>query len=181
MHDNIDTNAGQDDPEVTALLKDYPVPSPDANFFDQSLAHAVIAGQRRQRRGWLAAGFVSAVAAGVVFWIVGGLWFASPTASLPTSDIPNIAMTVEEPRTIHLLFASDVALQDAMLTVSLPRNVELSGFPGQREVSWQTSLAPGKNRLPLKLIATSPLQGEVLATLLHDNRSRTFRLHVDVS
>ena len=38
-----------------------------------------------------------------------------------------------------------------------------------------------KNLLPLKLIATSPLGGEVYAILRHDTRSRTFQLRVDVS
>ena len=66
------------------------------------------------------------------------------------------------------------------MTVLLPEGIEMSGFPGQREVTWETSLRAGKNLLPLKLIATSPYGGEVLATLRHDDRGRTFRLRVDV-
>jgi hypothetical protein len=48
-------------------------------------------------------------------------------------------------------------------------------------VTWETSLSAGKNFLPLRLIATSPLGGEVYATLVHNDRGRTFRLRVDVS
>jgi hypothetical protein len=90
-------------------------------------------------------------------------------------------MTLEEPRTINLVFASAEALNAATLTVQLPPGIEMSGFPGQREVTWETSLTTGKNLLPLKLIATSPQGGEILATLRHDDRSRTFRLRVDIS
>jgi hypothetical protein len=102
---------------------------------------------------------------------------------LPVADpaIPSITMTLEEPRTINLVFASAEKLDNAMLTVRLPAGVEMSGFPGQREVTWQTSLNTGKNLLPLKLIATSPVGGEVYATLTHNDRDRTFRLTVDVS
>lgn len=90
-------------------------------------------------------------------------------------------MTLEEPRTINLVFASTQALDDATLTVQLPDGIEISGFPGQREVTWQTSLKTGKNLLPLRLIATSPVGGEVHATLIHNDRGRTFRIRVDVS
>jgi hypothetical protein len=67
------------------------------------------------------------------------------------------------------------------LTVTLPDGIELAGFPGQREITWETSLVEGKNYLPLELIALTPVGGEVLARLEHDNRDRTFRLRIEVS
>ncbi len=169
------------DNEVQALLKDYPVPDADAGFFDQALVRATHEGSRRQRNRWLATGFGSAIAAGFALWIMSGLLLTTP--DLPTTEaiIPGIVMTLEEPRTINLVFASAEPLDTATLTVRLPDGVEMSGFPGQREVTWETSLNAGKNFLPLKLIATSPLGGEVHATLVHNDRGRTFRLRVDVS
>ena len=176
---NKDTQ--QQDQEILALLKDYPMPEATAGFFDQALVRATHEGTRRQRNRWLFTGFGSAVAAGLVLWVIGGFLLASP--ELPSADaaIPGITMTLEEPRTVNLVFASAEPLDAATLTVRLPEGIEMSGFPGQREISWQTSLNAGKNLLPLKLIATSPLGGEVYATLRHDDRGRTFRLRVDVS
>jgi len=97
------------------------------------------------------------------------------------ASIPGITMTLEEPRTVNLVFASAAALDAATLTVTLPDGIELAGFPGQREITWQTSLVEGKNFLPLELIALSSVGGEVLARLEHDDRDRTFRLRVEVS
>lgn len=170
-----------EDQEIQALLKDYPMPDASAGFFDQALVRATHEGSRRQRNRWLMTGFGSAVAAGFALWMIGG--FLLNTPDLPATDpaIPSITMTLEEPRTINLVFASAEPLATATLTVQLPEGVEMSGFPGQREVTWETSLNAGKNLLPLKLIATSPLGGEVYATLVHDDRGRTFRLRVDVS
>ena len=68
-----------------------------------------------------------------------------------------------------------------MLTVSLPDGIELAGFPGQREITWETSLREGRNLLPLTLVALTPTGGELLARLEHDDRDRTFRLHVTVN
>lgn len=171
----------QDDPELRALLKDYPMPEATAGFFDQALVRATHEGSRRQRNRWIMTGFGSAVAAGLVLWMIAGSLLTTPDLPVAEPAIPNITMTLEEPRTINLVFASAEPLDAATLTVLLPEGVEMSGFPGQREITWQTSLNTGKNLLPLKLIATSPMGGEVYATLRHDDRRRTFRLRVDVS
>lgn len=178
---NDDTNLNdQDDREIRALLRDYPMPEATAGYFDQALVRATHEGSRRQRHRWMMAGFGSAIAAGLALWVVGGFFLTAPDLPIAEPTIPGITMTLEEPRTINLVFSSTEPLDTATLTVQLPDGIEMSGFPGQREVTWQTSLNAGKNLLPLKLIATSPLGGEVYATLRHNDRGRTFRLRVDV-
>ncbi len=169
------------DQEIQALLKDYPMPAANTAFYDQALVRATHEGTRRQRNRWLMTGFGGALAAGLALWLIGGFFLTTP--NLPTTDpeIPGITMTLEEPRTVNFVFASETALDSAKLTVILPEGIELAGFPGQREIAWETSLKEGKNYLPLELIATSPVSGEVLARLEHDNRDRTFRLRVEVS
>jgi len=169
------------DQEILALLQDYPMPEAAAGYFDQALVRATHAGSRRQRNRWLMTGFGGAVAAGLVLWMVGGFFLTAPDLPVGEPTIPGITMTLQEPRTINLVFSSAEPLDTATLTVQLPPGIEMSGFPGQREVTWETSLNAGNNLLPLKLIATSPVGGEVFATLKHDDRGRTFRLHVDVS
>jgi hypothetical protein len=178
MHTN---DIDKEDRAILALLEDYPAAEPDAGFYDRALARATHEGTRRQRNRWIMTGFGSAVAAGIVLWMVSGVFFTAPDVSQPEATIPGIALTLEEPRTINLVFASKSALDAATLTVSLPEGIELAGFPGQREIAWQTSLVEGKNLLPLSLIAVTPAGGEVLARLEHDDRNRTFRLRVDVS
>jgi hypothetical protein len=150
-------------------------------FYDQALARATHEGTRRQRHRWMMTGFGSAIAAGLVLWLIGGFFLTAPNLPERAATIPGIAMTLEEPRTINLMFASETAMASATLTVTLPDGIELAGFPGQREITWETSLVAGKNYLPLELIALTPVGGEVLARLEHDNRDRTFRLRIDVS
>jgi hypothetical protein len=176
---NEDTN--RQDQEIQALLKDYPMPEATAGFYDQALVRATHEGTRRQRNRWLLTGFGSAIAAGMAIWMIGVVFLASPELPSTEPAIPGVTMTLAEPQTVKLIFASAEALDSATLTVSLPDGIELSGFPGQREVTWQTSLAEGRNLLPLKLVATSPLGGEIHATLVHNDRGRTFRLRIDVS
>lgn len=171
----------KEDQEVLELLKDYPMADASAGFYDQALARATHEGTRRQRNRWVMTGFGSALAAGLVLWVIGGFFMTAPNLPAPDASIPGIAMTLEEPRTINLMFASATALESATLTVTLPNGIELAGFPGQREIAWETSLVEGKNYLPLELVALTPVGGEVLARLEHDNRDRTFRLRIEVS
>lgn len=175
------SDTDKQDQAIRALLQEYPAAEPAPGFFDQALVRATHEGTRRQRNRWILTGFGSAVAAGIVLWLVAGFFVNAPDVPQPEATIPGVAMTLEEPRTVNLVFASRTALEAATLTVTLPDGIELAGFPGQREISWKTSLAEGRNLLPLELIALTPAGGEVLARLEHDNRKRTFRLRIEVS
>jgi len=163
------------------MLRDYPMPQAAEGFYEQALVRATHEGSRRQRNRWLLTGFGTAIAATVAVWVVGSMLFGSPDLPAPEATIPGVTIALEEPRTVNLLFASATPLDSATLTVSLPAGIELEGFPGQHEITWETSLMQGKNVLPLTLVALTPAGGEILASLEHDNRNRTFRLRVDVN
>jgi len=162
-------------------LKDYAesgMPRPDAAFFDRALAKAAQNGIRRQRNRWVMTGVGGTIAAGLMLWILGDMFLKTPEIAEPA--LPSIAMTLEEPRTLNLVFSSATALANATITVVLPQGVEVEGFAGQREITWITSLTKGKNVLPLTLIATSPQGGELVATLRHEGDDRSFRVRVTV-
>jgi hypothetical protein len=185
MRNDSNNQQDQDDPQIQALLKDYPMPTASASFYDQALARAMHQGSRRMRRRWVLTGFGAAVAAGLAVWLISGMLLTNlqsdATHDTRQAAIPGVTMTLEEPRTVNLVFASATALHAATLTVSLPVGVELEGFPGQREISWETSLNEGRNLLPLKLVALTPVGGELLARLEHDGNDRVFLLQVNVS
>ena len=167
--------------ELLELLKDYPVPQAQAGFYDQALVQAAHQGTRRQRNRWMLTGFGSAIAAGFAIWVITATLMTTPQVPDIDPTIPGVTVMLEEEHTVRLMFASAMALDSATLTVSLPEGIELGGFPGQSEITWETSLEEGKNLLPLTLIALTPAGGELLARLEHNDRSQTFRLRVEVS
>lgn len=163
------------------MLREYPAPDADPGFYDRALVRAVHKGSRRQRNRWMLAGFGSAIAAGLAIWAITAMLMTTPQLPDAAPAIPGVTIAMEQERTVRLVFSSAQALDSATLTVSLPDGIELAGFPGQREITWETSLKEGKNLLPLTLIALTPAGGELLARLEHKDRNRTFRLRVDVS
>jgi hypothetical protein len=177
---DINQTLGEDS-EIRALLTDYRMPEAATGFYDQALVRATHEGSRRQRNRWLMTGFGSAIAATIAIWAISSMLLRTPDLPSPDATIPGVSIALEQPRTVNLVFASATSLDSATLTVSLPDGIELDGFPGQREITWETSLNKGKNLLPLTLVALSPAGGELLARLEHDDRDRTFRLRVDVT
>ena len=151
---------------LQTMLRDYgevTMPTASTSFYDEALVKAARAGGRKQRSRWMMTGFGSAIAAGLAVWVISAMFMTTP--NVPDNAIPAVTMALEEPRTVNLVFSSATDLENATLTVSLPTGVEIAGFAGQRELTWMTSLKEGKNVLPLTLIATSPLGGELMANV----------------
>jgi hypothetical protein len=177
----MNSRSKMEEQQLLDLLKEYPAPEAGPGFYDRALIRAVHKGSRRQRNRWLLAGFGSAMAAGLAIFVIMTMFMTTPQLPEAEPSIPGVTIAMEQERTVRLVFSSAEALDSATLTVSLPDGIELAGFPGQREITWETSLKEGKNLLPLTLIALTPTGGELLARLEHKDRDRTFRLRVDVS
>jgi anti-sigma factor RsiW len=155
------------------------VPRPDAGFFDRAIAKAIQQhGHQRIRKNWLR-GLGGALAAGLAIWLSAGHWMDQGVSPAPAP--PQITMTLDEPRTVNLVFSSAIELRDTTLTLILPSGIEVSGFAGQREISWITSLREGRNVLPLKLVAVSPQGGELMATLQHEDDNKIFKMQITVT
>lgn len=162
---------------MRAALRTLPVPEPRAQFLQQALAQAQVSQTERRWRWPYVAG--TALAASLALWLGFG-WL--PSLVPPWADKPvGVTITLHEPRAVQLAFSAEHELQQATLSIRLPDGVELQGFPGQREVRWQTDLAQGVNMLSLPLVAVSSSGGMLLARLEHGERATeiTVPLHVN--
>lgn len=180
-------------------LRAMPVVEPPAGFADRVLANAykraskpdVSRQQNHHRQGFML-GFGSAAAAALAMWVVVGM---SPD-ELPVATVANNAVVPEQAvasveakqpvlsvalnakRTIKLAFASSESLQGARITIRLPENVALVGYPGRRQLSWQTNLKKGDNLLSLPIMATQVASGELVADIEYAGRVKTLRLNL---
>jgi hypothetical protein len=162
---------------LSNALAAYPAASPRQGFFDQALAEA----RKRQRPPRvIAAGFVAAFAASILTLIYTGLMVGAPNRDAD-AVLPMVSMSVSEARTVNLVFAADMPLDDVSLRIDLPRGVELLGYEGERQVRWKTRLQQGQNVLPLQLRATDALGGFLTAHLRYADEEKVFRINVSVS
>jgi hypothetical protein len=91
-----------------------------------------------------------------------------------------VALTLERPETVRLMFNSATPLKAVTVSLALPENVELVGYGDRRELSWQTDLREGGNLLQLPLIAHGTTKGELVAHLSHGESGKTFRLKIEI-
>lgn len=161
--------------DLQAALKAVSVPAMRAGFAQQAIKRAV---KRDEHRRGFAAGFATAMVAGVAMLVaVGGFL---PNLMQSNQPFTEIAIAVDQPHTVNLVFDSAHAMDSATLSIVLPDHVEVVGFPGQRELIWQTSLQQGKNILPLPLKGLARSDGELLASIEQQGRKKALRVHIRV-
>ena len=156
---------------VASGLKGLEIPEPSANFEQR-----MFAGVRKQykdtRQFHFTAGFATAIAASLA------IWFTSTV--LVNHDLVEekhiVSMAVNEVKTVRLLFDSHADISEVNLSIGLPDNMVVDGYPGQRELSWQTSLKKGENVLDLPIMALDPGQGELVAKLNYDGKVKVLRV-----
>jgi hypothetical protein len=159
---------------LQGALRTLPAPTLHPDFVDQALSratHAAVGSARRTRRAVLG----MALAASVVLGVALGVFLATQPA-----PVQKVALTLEQPEMVRVMFNSAKPLQAATLSLALPENVELVGYGERRELTWQTDLREGGNLLQLPLIARGTVKDELVARLSHGGSSKTFRLKIEI-
>jgi len=190
-------------------LRKMPVPEPSANFEDRVLRAAIAQPGaqnigRQQRHGFVL-GFGSAAVAAMALWVVVGVFpeasspvstiadetlaansvptNAAATNSAPANDVhkPVLSIALNQQQDIKLAFYSGESLKGAKITIRLPDNVALVGYPGRRQLSWTTNLKKGDNLLRLPVIATQIARGELTADIEYGDQLKTLTLGLETN
>lgn len=164
--------------QLQRQLVDMPYPSPSDDFESrilQSMPASTISS--RQRNYGFAAGFSTALAAGLGLWLV-----LTPPIAINDSGnkgVISIELVAEQTQPVNLVFNSPVDIENATLRLELPANIELAGFPARQKLEWQTSLHKGSNRLVLPLISHGTTDKPLLASISSKGKTRTFMVKVN--
>jgi len=163
-------------------MTETPAPRPD--FFTQAVRLATAAGARREARPprqpsfWQGAGFGAALAASLVAAVM-TFFIAAPG----TDDIEQraaITVALNETRDVDVAITSASALAQAQIRVVLTGGVRLAGYADHSELSWQTDLDEGVNRLSLPIVAIDGKGGRVLVEVAHASKHQIFVVDVGV-
>lgn len=161
--------------ELRAELRALPVMDWSVNTARAAIARAVAAKAPR-RPAWYLAGVGAALAAGLAIALVSTLLLP---AQKEADVLPLVHMRLDEVRQVDLVFDAPRNVGTVQFVVFLPENAELQGFPGQRRVEWQATLGAGANLLPLSVLATGVVNGELVARLSHNGESKEFKVRLD--
>ena len=122
---------------------------------------------------------------GLAAALIGALLITSlltdPEPRAPETTLQGIHLATNTVTPVKLAFSSETALEDARLTLSLPVGVELMGYDGRTDLSWNTDLEAGTNVLRLPLVGRMAASDVLVARLEHPSGAKTFRLPVTVN
>ena len=123
------------------------------------------------------AGFGTAMAASLAAWL-----FLSATIIAPVeqNSIDQINVTLNSISHVRLSFVAPDNFSDVKLSIVLPDHIEIEGFPGQKTISWNTSLTPGTNILSLPVVAKGIQSGVIETRISNEEKSKTFKLRIHV-
>lgn len=161
--------------DLRAALRSLPAPELRPDFAQSILAKARQRHERRFRR-WGALG--GAIAAGFALLVVASLLVTTPTNQI--AAVPKIMLEKGQLREIKLVFNSKSNVDGATFVVQLPGNVALKGFPHQQSISWKGRLKQGKNLLVLPVMATGPVEGDLITWIKHAESKKAFHLAIQI-
>ncbi len=161
-------------------LREIPAPPMRTDFAREAIARATAKGAKRQHRSGFVAGFSTAIAASVALMAVITLLPNSLPEQGTSMEIAQVSISLAQTQTVNLVFNTTQALKGATLTIALPANVEVPGLPGQRTITWQTDLQAGQNILPLPLMGLAQSDGELLASIEQNGKTKSVRVHISV-
>ncbi len=164
---------------IQEALRQMPAPPMRPGFASQAIKHAVNQ-HGHHRRGFIA-GFSTALAASVVVALFVGGFLPNMERSPQTAATPPVIISMQQPQTVNLVFDVATAMENATLSIILPDNVEIVGFPGQQEIAWQTSLYAGRNILPLPLKGIMHSSSALVASIEQGGRKKSIRIPIQVS
>jgi anti-sigma factor (TIGR02949 family) len=164
--------------QLRSVLQGMPVPPPSADFKKRVFARVREEYPREPQHHYampFATGFASVAVFGLTLWLMGGMQATDPV--LEPAQLVTVA--VNQSQSVRLVFDADSAIERAELSVDLPDNVRLAGYPGRNKLSWETSLQKGQNVLELPVQVTNEGRGELRTQLSYHNKVKSYQFVVD--
>ncbi len=165
--------------EIQQALRETPVPPMRPGFASQAIKRAT--NHHRHHRRSFIAGFSSALAASLLVALFVGKLLPTMESTPGPGLSPPLIISLQQPRTVNLVFDVAAAMENATISIEIPENVEVPGFPKQHLITWKTSLQPGRNILALPLRGIVRSNSALVASIELDGRRKSIRIPIEVS
>ena len=155
-------------------IRDQELQSVPDGLFENVMRHTVRTAKPAGSRFWMGAGFGGALAASIMLVVMS---FGFGTGASPvTADVIQFQVSIHESRDLNVAIDLERSLPGATITVVLTGGIEIDGFGSQRKITWTSDLQAGVNRLTLPIVAINEAGGQLLVTVNHENKQRTFQV-----
>lgn len=133
-------------------------------------------GEHGGARFWLGSAFGGAVAATIFGLAIALGWIGSEPAATP--EVAEFVVALDERRVMDLAIESERALDGARISILLSGGVTLDGYDDRRELTWNTDIRAGVNKLSLPIRAINGQGGRMVVRLSHPDSEQVFLVNV---
>jgi hypothetical protein len=98
----------------------------------------------------------------------------------PAPTPMGISLALNESRAIDVLIDSERELEGATIRIVATGSIVLDGFDDEHEIGWNARLERGSNVLSLPVVARSTGQGQLVAVIEHEGRTRRMTINLTV-
>jgi len=162
------------------VVKNRPAQQPPDGLFTRVMAEATKPVPRAPGRSqfWAGTAVGGFLAAGIAIAIVSFGFFDTPTDSVVATPIVTMALGGQQE--ISIAIDAERDLLNTTVNVLLSGGIEIVGLGAQRELSWNTDLQKGVNKLTLPLTAVDLAKGYLIVRLEHEGTQRVFRVDLNI-
>ena len=153
-------------------FSDGDVPEPDEGMINELINRAIVRGDRQRISRFSIAAGIAIVALAL------GLFVTDPIFRSQAAPDYEISMIPQSSEMVEFVINSTSDREIATVTIELAENLELSGFPDNKIVSWETPLAKGKNLLRLPVLLKDEHDGEFNIGLSYGSTTRELTIMV---
>lgn len=166
--------------QLKQALQQWPVPEPDPDVLHHLLEHPGRRLSGQQPRPWAQSLKNGLMAASVLLLVAAGGYWSYLFSPANSEERPiHVLLDTDATELVRVAVDSRQEMEKVTMTVRLPPNVRIAGYPDDETFSWETELGAGSNLLTLPLHASAPGEGDLLMTVLPPSgEARTLRIRV---
>lgn len=165
--------------QMRHMLKTMPTPLPQSNFKEQVVKKAV-AESRLRNRSRTVLSMCGGLAAAIVLWLMVFLPGPMQLDFENPESAADMTLELQQSTIIKLVINAPHDMLNSTVTVHIPQHLEVVGFPGKYEISWDTDLLKGKNLLELPVVAKKSGKSTLVTQINYQNKSKTLKLITQV-
>lgn len=158
---------------VIEALKDFRAPPASAGFADRVIRNATKSGAPPVR------GILPYVGAGIAASFI---FLFILVSAIISPDINNQSLSIvaigDEVKTIKLAIESAHRVDGIKMSIDVSESLEISGYPDQTNISWNTRLEKGTNIIALPISAIARGDGEITTRVHLNGREKVFKIKI---
>ena len=172
-------NLFKNEKQLREMLQNLPAPLPSPDFTDQVVQKAVSEAHGKGRFK-AAISMCGGIAAVIALWLLVSLSGTIFPGAEKQNTLADMTLELQKKTTIRMVFNTPHDMLHSKITLHVPPHLEIVGFPGEREISWNIDLFKGKNLLELPVVAKKTGQTKLVALIAYQNKKKKMTLTTQI-